>query len=145
LAEATLTITELLNKIQQFVYISESADWIENTMIVLESNRNKLQYNNTLEHLIEEILKKTALFNDASKLISIMDTKLQFSERLNKLDRLIPLIESVTKVSEYISLTGKLSNYRLDLDLVKENEANLSEEYHLMVCPDCSGNGVVHF
>ncbi len=142
LATAVEVTKEKFNKIQQFIYAVESSDWLQQTEIALKSDHNKLEHNNRQQSFIQEILLKISLWNDSNKLIELVDSKLQISDKLEKTNQLIPRIQSVVNINDYINTNDKLQRLTGDISNVNQNRINLDEEYHLEVCTNCSGAGV---
>lgn len=103
--------------------------------IELEVARKQLQQNQKLNKL------KIAL-GDFASFIEIKQKVISVGYRLEEFKALLPRIDFLISISDFIELSKNIDNIKEKLNLNSENNVNLSTEYNLKICSTCSGSGV---
>ncbi len=142
LARSVETTKEMLVKVEQFVYLVESANWLQYSGDVLIENANKIEHNSRNQDLVQELLKKVQYYDDCTKVIDLANAKLRYSNELNSLNDIIPKIEALVLVDRWVSIDSQLQTLQTSTTGINALISDLDEEYHLQTCPHCSGLGV---
>jgi hypothetical protein len=133
---------QLLNKTERFVSAIEAATWLNQTNFAIVELRNKIEDNTRRRNTIQEILQKIELYNQSKYLIGLADAKIGYQNTLNKLEKLIPLMQSIISINYWTSLENQLFSLKGNLNNIDQSLKDLDNQYHLTTCSHCRGLGV---
>lgn len=134
--------TKLLQGYNDYIYILEAGNWLQETSNVIDSQTNKRKHNNTQIELIDQITQKWDDYKEVQSLKSLSYQTQKLRNTKTLIDRIIPKLEGSLTLLTYFDLTKSKDLLNVKVSESVENRRNLDSEYHLQICHQCDGMGV---
>ncbi len=142
LAKTAEHVEELYTRINQFTQLSDGIDWLEQTSSSLANNSNKILHNNSQQNIIESLLEKIHNYTECEQLITLGNSRLHVRDRLNQIDKIIPLMENIQSIDYWVNVSDRMDSLKTSQLELMDQEKELSKEYQLQECSHCAGFGV---
>jgi len=135
--------SRVVQGIEQYIFILQSIDWIQETQSNIQSYHNKIIHNNKERETIETIIQKIRIYDITNHLVILAEDLKNNRRKLSTIVQLIPKLESIILINNTLTLKDQSQDLQYKIFGVGDRIKDLDSEYHLHICNHCDGVGVV--